>query len=192
MTREEKINLLNELLEVEEKNDIGNLTTADRREFQQWINEALEQEPCEDAISRQAAIDEFWKSEVEFRPTQIDEVLRILKGLPPVSPTRPQGEWIPVKWHTITDEERQREEYPEDWVDYLDCPMPNNGQEILVTVRWENGDYVEKDVCYMDDGYYLDSGHDTDDGYYLDSGHDWVEDIVAWMPLPEPYKKGAK
>lgn len=45
MTREEKSNLLNELLEYEEKNDIGNLTRTDRREFQQWISEALEQEP---------------------------------------------------------------------------------------------------------------------------------------------------
>jgi hypothetical protein len=45
MTREEKTNLLNELLEYEENNDIGNLTRAERREFQQWINEALEQEP---------------------------------------------------------------------------------------------------------------------------------------------------
>ena len=39
MTREEKVNLLNELLEIEEKNDIGNLTTTDRREFQQWVED---------------------------------------------------------------------------------------------------------------------------------------------------------
>jgi hypothetical protein len=44
MTREEKTNLLNELLEYEENNDIGNLTRAERREFQQWISEALEQQ----------------------------------------------------------------------------------------------------------------------------------------------------
>lgn len=44
MTREEKVNLLNVLLEIEEKNDIGNLTSTDRREFQQWV-EDLEQEP---------------------------------------------------------------------------------------------------------------------------------------------------
>ena len=43
MTREEKVNLLNTLLEIEEKNDIGNLTRTDRREFQQWV-EDLEQE----------------------------------------------------------------------------------------------------------------------------------------------------
>lgn len=49
MTREEKSNLLNELLEIEEKNDIGNLTRAERREFQQWV-EDLEQEPILDKI----------------------------------------------------------------------------------------------------------------------------------------------
>ncbi len=49
MTREEKIELLNKLLEIEEKNDIGNLTRAERGEFQQWV-EALEQEPVLDKI----------------------------------------------------------------------------------------------------------------------------------------------
>lgn len=44
MTREERINLLNKLLEIEEKNDIGNLTMAERGEFQQWV-ETLKQEP---------------------------------------------------------------------------------------------------------------------------------------------------
>lgn len=43
MTRKEKIELLNRLLEIEEKNDIGNLTRAERGEFQQWVK-ALEQE----------------------------------------------------------------------------------------------------------------------------------------------------
>lgn len=26
-------------------------------------------------------------------------------------------------------------------------------------------------------------------GYELDSGHDWIEDVIAWMPLPEPYRE---
>lgn len=50
MKREEKIDLLNKLLEIEEKNDIGNLTRAERREFQQWISEALEQESCDKCV----------------------------------------------------------------------------------------------------------------------------------------------
>ena len=44
MTKEEKSNLLNKLLEYEENNDIGHLTRVERREFQQWISNALEQE----------------------------------------------------------------------------------------------------------------------------------------------------
>jgi hypothetical protein len=57
MTVEEKSNLLNELLEYEENNDIGNLTRAERREFQQWISEALGQQPCEDTVSRESVIE---------------------------------------------------------------------------------------------------------------------------------------
>lgn len=44
MTREEKITLLDNLLEIEEKNDFGNFTRSDRAEFQMWVK-ALEQEP---------------------------------------------------------------------------------------------------------------------------------------------------
>ncbi len=47
MTRIEKMELLNKLLELEEKNDIGNLTSSDRAEFQMWVKGALEQESCE-------------------------------------------------------------------------------------------------------------------------------------------------
>ena len=85
--------------------------------------------------------------------------------------------WIPVKWHNITDEERQREDYPKEWLTMLDCPMPNDEEEILVTVKSsKSGLHVEKDVCYVDDGF------------SLDSGYDWIDDVTAWMPLPEPYK----
>lgn len=37
MTREEKIALLDELLKIEERNDIGNLTSKERAEFQEWV-----------------------------------------------------------------------------------------------------------------------------------------------------------
>ena len=57
---------------------------------------------------------------------------------------RPTGEWIPVIWHEITDEERNREGYPKDWVVYLDCEMPSDEQKILVTTRWGT---IEADVC---------------------------------------------
>lgn len=60
MTREEKINLLNKLLEIEEKNDIGNLTRAERGEFQQWISKALEQEPRWIPVSEKLPNDRDW------------------------------------------------------------------------------------------------------------------------------------
>ena len=86
---------------------------------------------------------------------------------------RPTG-WIPIKWHEITDEEREREGYPKDWVVHIDCEMPCDEQEILIQTK---KGYIRWDVCY------------EDDGFSLDSGFDWIENIVAWMPLPEPYRE---
>lgn len=86
-----------------------------------------------------------------------------------------QTRWIPVKWHEITDEEREREGYPKDWVCHIDSIMPYDGQIILITTK---GGFVELDECYSDDGC----------TFALDSGYDWIDDVVAWMPLPEPYK----
>lgn len=85
-----------------------------------------------------------------------------------------QNVWIPVKWHNTTEEEREREGYPEDWLTYLDCPMPDDGQEILITDKYG---YVSIDTCYQDEGF------------SLDSGKDWIDDVVAWMPVPKPYKE---
>lgn len=45
-----------------------------------------------DLIRREDAINEFWKSEIEFRPSQIDEVLRILNSIPSAEPK--VGNWI--------------------------------------------------------------------------------------------------
>lgn len=83
-------------------------------------------------------------------------------------------EWIPIKWHKVTDEEREREGYSKEITFMLDGSMPSDEQEILICLK--NG-YVEKDTCYYEE-----------DGYSTDNGYDWIEDIVAWMPLPEPYR----
>lgn len=83
--------------------------------------------------------------------------------------------WIPIKYHEITENERKENDYPKDWVYFLDCEMPQDEQEILVQAK--NGE-IRWDVCY------------EDDGFSLDSGWDWKDDIIAWMPLPEPYKGG--
>lgn len=82
-----------------------------------------------------------------------------------------QTRWIPVKFRPLTEEEQ--EQYP-DYCYMADYPMPDEGEEILVSTIHGT---VEKDECGIDDGF------------YLDSGYDWQTDIVAWKPLPEPYKE---
>lgn len=78
-------------------------------------------------------------------------------------------EWIPIEWHETTDDDEiDKERYPL----YLDCAMPDDAQEIIICRK--NG-WVNVDTCIYDDGY------------SLDSGADWIEDVIAWMPLPAPY-----
>ena len=57
---------------------------------------ALEQEPCDDAVSRQAVLNEVreiatWHSGDAFNE---DRVITHMKMLPSVTPKREQGEWI--------------------------------------------------------------------------------------------------
>lgn len=95
-------------------------------------------------------------------------------------PIRPTGKWIPITYRPMTDDEVKRLEefFGMRW--YLDdeekkcfsCPMPEHGQEILISTKWG----VSKDTCL----------YDCDEGYFLDESGDW-EDVDAWMPLPEKY-----
>lgn len=80
--------------------------------------------------------------------------------------------WIPFKKRPLTDEEKQ--EYP-DWTYIFDCPLPDDEEEILLS----NGKHVWMDTFINDGECYLDGGDDIDEG-------------MAWMPLPKPYKGGAE
>lgn len=81
--------------------------------------------------------------------------------------------WIPVKYHELTEKERKELLFSADIKYMLDCKLPDDEQEIIVT----DGRYVWVDTCIVNDGY------------ELDSGHDWIEDVIAWMPLPEPFRE---
>lgn len=119
-----------------------------------------------DLINRKNAIAAWDKLSKRGR-TEFDQVLMTLPSA--------EAKWIPVEWHYITDEEREENGYPKDWGVLMDCGMPLDEQEILVTTT---SGRVEKDVCYLDGEF------------SLDSGWDWIDDILAWMPLPTPYKGG--
>ena len=81
------------------------------------------------------------------------------------------GGWTPVTYHTPVEEDGEDMECAY----ILDCPMPEEGQEVLVSF---NG-IVDMDVCCYDEGW------------YLDNRGDWM-DVDAWMPLPKPYKESDK
>lgn len=95
----------------------------------------------------------------------LDHAIKIINSQPPAD------QWIPVTYHETTEEEK--EVYGMTCPYILDCPLPEEGDEILVCSK--NGKVFEDLMCY-------------DDGWYLDGGYDFVEEITAWMPLPEPYK----
>ena len=86
------------------------------------------------------------------------------------------GVWIPIKTRPMTEEEIT---YYRDWAEYgaeiFDCPLPEDGDTVLITDRLGN---VEVDT-FINDG----------DGCYFECNCD-MDDVVAWTPLPEPYKEG--
>ena len=77
--------------------------------------------------------------------------------------------WIPMTYRPAEGDELKYYKY------MFTCEMPDDEQEILVTVKGRHGTlWIEKDINYIDGGP------------HLDSGIDW-RDVLAWMPLPEPY-----
>lgn len=79
--------------------------------------------------------------------------------------------WIPIVIRKPTEEEKKDyfEQNHEELCYMIDSLMPNHGQEVLVT----DGKSVTEDVFDMDFWNF----------------ENWdIENVIAWMPLPEPYK----
>lgn len=109
--------------------------------------QALEQEPCEDTVSRKAVlelIESWWLGH-----TKEDDLATEVKALPPVTPTQ---RWIPVT-------ER----------------LPEEEQEVLFCVH-TGGIYVG--YIYMHPLLKFPMA----DCFIMEG------EVVAWMPLPEPYR----
>jgi len=108
-----------------------------------------------------------WKAE-----TPIDEAYKdMIEALDLVIKVLEQTRWIPMKTREMTKEEK--EEIGFDFGYMYDCPLPDDGQEVLITDCYGN---VEIDTFCRDyDGVYFEEN--CDDG-----------EVVAWMPLPQPYK----
>ena len=75
------------------------------------ISKILEQEPCEDAISRSSLLgklDNCYKEKIKVAPDNMAEgfvqVEKLIKQEPPVTPTRKVGKWIEEKYQDYDDE----------------------------------------------------------------------------------------
>lgn len=137
------------------------------------IIKALEQEPCEDCISRAEAQTEIMASnkllsEGDEVLIKVSDAVDVLRNLPSVAPVTV---WHRIKTRPLTDEEKEAygEEYGVEYTFMYDCKMPDGGQEVLVKTQWG----IEKTTYHTDYGCYFE---------------DYEDDVIAWMPLPEPYK----
>ena len=88
MTREEAINILSRPKTM--KN-----TPSDILEAHKMAIEVLEQEPCDDVISRQAAVDAI-NALHEKSNAWLDSAVDAVMALPPVTPQSETGRWIDV------------------------------------------------------------------------------------------------
>ena len=82
--------------------------------------------------------------------------------------------WIPFVQREMTEDEK---ESFGDLNFMLDCQLPDEDEEILITYKFKDELYVYVDT-FMRDGSEC----------YLDSGRDFVTEAVAWMKKPQPYQ----
>ena len=167
-----------------------NLDKLSKKEIDTMLNALAEGEdfPEEqptngDIISRRAAIKYLmdnmtWYSEDGYETDEDEKksaITSLINGVPSIQPVT--GKWIPVKYRPMTDEEKKdysdRTGYDIEDLDYmLDCQLPEDGETVLITDSLGN---VEVDTFIYDS-----------DGCYFECNCD-MDDVKAWMPLPEAY-----
>lgn len=159
MTREEAISYLEIAVPIKA------LTQEEFNRFIEALNmaiKALEQEPCEDCISRQAVIDgiDTYINKTQSTGTRDDFISfaeLVVKDLPSVNPQD-------QKWIHVSERLPNHEEY-----------IKNNG---LFNVSDGNRSYSEWFDIYKRKRF----GEPTMSGFRVDYA------VIAWMPLPDPYK----
>lgn len=170
MTREEALKVL----------EVAELTEEEAEKFSVAYDmavEALKKEPCEDVVSREAVLDiiEFedkWLLDAKGHNKDTEIAFSGLKTkitkLPSVTPSRHKGHWIDVN-------ERLPEEYGEymiTWVsDYTNKPL-------ISIAEYEITDDFDRKNCRFLGEWLFDE--------YM-SAYTNIK-VIAWMPLPEPYK----
>jgi len=117
MTLDEAINILKQYVDYDNP-DVPDFYTME--EAIEVVIKALEQEPCDDAISRHAVLDEMYKRQEDGDAITVG----FIKKLPSVTVQSKTDRWIPVS-------ER----------------LPEVGQRVIATVESIDGNYVRETIC---------------------------------------------
>ena len=123
--------------------------------------------------NQDAGKDEEYHKEMQSLVDAFDLAIKALEN----------SSWIPVKTEKVSEAEKKElaEKYgmsPEDFDDCwrYACKMPEDNQECLITTSvWG---YVVIDTFHIDE-----------DGAMYFEDHEDEDEVLAWMPLPEPYTK---
>ena len=171
MTREDAIRILDGL-KPNTAIGYGNETAYSIGQALTMAIKALEQNPCDDAISRQAVLEifgyvmDYWKEHaIDVEPHEIKDALieqyeftaKQLNELPSVNQ---EPKWIPVS-----------ERLPDDEVEVLIYTTDKEINKAYRRIKEWTIDRMEW-VVFETLGY----------GYIYDD-----DEVLAWMPLPKPY-----
>jgi hypothetical protein len=148
----------------EEADFIGAMNMCDEisnEAYKKIMCHCEEQEPCEDAISREAAIrwvktecNPYGKPTIDFESGK--KVIEHLKQMPSVTPKPKTVKWIPVSEK-----------------------MPEEGKTVMASTNY--GIYPEAKYSKK---YGWKWPWEVGEDYWTEI----VDSVEAWMPLPEPYK----
>lgn len=89
--------------------------------------------------------------------------------------------WVGMNWyeqHLMRDVVEWLEEFPSPWIPVTDG-LPERDELVLVTYKTTDKIHLCK---------YLGDGSENQWWSYIDDCCAWNNVVLAWMPLPEPYK----
>ena len=113
---------------------------------------------------------------IKDKPKELGQLIAYNKAIEIVKNEAEQynNGWIPFVQREMTEDEK---ESFGDLNFMLDCQLPDEDEEILITYKFKDELYVDVDT-FMRDGSEC----------YLDSGRDFVTEAVAWRKKPQPFQ----
>lgn len=132
----------------------------------------------------EALLDYTWRDEEGFEIESADEKRQFIEQwLPDVPTVDAEPKWIPITSRPMDDEERI------EWSEKLGYDIANDDGEALIYTSQLPDDGQEVLVCGRYGRVWIDTFmSDPDYGCYFEDNGD-MDGIVAWMPLPKPYRE---